>query len=111
MRTAYPITIANGATVSSAFNVSPDERIHSIKFPTMTGTNFTLELSDDEGVTWYTLSGPTIAKGSAGVSMAFTTDANYRGAQGVGMARIKSDGTEAAERSLVVYVTRYTGKF
>lgn len=99
----YSIVFANGATVSAPFMIEPGERILGISFPTMTGTNFTLEVSPDRGTTFVTWTGPTVAKG-ASQFVAFTTDANFRGTQSLGLVRLKSDGTEGAERTVTVAV-------
>lgn len=98
--------VSEAATTSLPFKIAPGERILGISFPTMTGTNFTLEISPDGGTTWVTWTGPTVAK-AASQFVAFTSDANYRGTQSLGTVRLKSDGTEAADRTVTVCVGQF----
>lgn len=100
----FDVSVA--ATVSLPFLIGPGERILGISFPTMTGTNFTLEVSPDGGTTFVTWTGPTVAKG-ASQFVAFTGDDNYRGTQSLGTVRLKSDGTEAADRTVTVAVGQF----
>ena len=100
------VTIANGATDSSAFNFGGFEHM-AIHFPTMTGTTVTFKAAQKEGGTFVAVSdqdGTSIDITAADNEVCGITGTDAEAIRALGWMKIVSASAEGAARELVVYM-------